>query len=154
MKKCSTLNHRVSVYFKLLRIKKKNPDKMEASVAKLHSTNLHWGLRALKLSSRDTQFFTPKASLLQWCIHCCFFFFFFSVVDVKGGSLWDYLSSAVASQLVSDWQPVALSTVLLRSRSVREREQRVRVRTKAEPCLAKGMRLTEGYLEIAQIWLF
>lgn len=47
---------------------------MEASVPKLHSTNLNWGLRALKLSSRDTQFFTPKASLLQWCIHCCFFF--------------------------------------------------------------------------------
>lgn len=151
MKNFPPLNRRESVYLKLLRIEKDG--KMEVSVAQLHSTNLNWGLRALKLSSRDTQFFTQKASLLQWCIHCCFFSSPLTV-DVKGGSLRDYLSSAVASQLASDWQPVALSTVLLHSRSVREREQGVRVRTKAEPCLAKGMRLTKGYLEIAQIWLF
>lgn len=57
---------------------------------------------------------------------------YFPHCGCQSGTLWDYLSPAVASQLGSDWQPVALSTVLLHSRTVREGEHELRMRRRAE----------------------
>ncbi len=147
----TTDSRRESVYLEGLRTKKGGW--MEMKNLRLSYTLLHiklnWVLSPYSLIKEHI--FALRKELSPATVHTLLLLIilFFSICGCQ--PLWDYLSPAVVSQLAREWQPVALSAVLLHSRSVRKREPGVRVRTKAEPCQAKGMRLTEGYLEIA-LW--